>query len=125
KWQTEKNKSQPILSREIVLLDTKEGVTHMEQSKPPDHQIVQRFFEQGPDSISIYSDLSQVVNTGHEIVFQFYETIPGAPGPDGAIQTVRSRLRATITVSIAHAKNFANNLLMQTQIDALKVEPQK
>ncbi|MBU1743297.1 MAG: hypothetical protein KJ649_00135 [Proteobacteria bacterium] len=120
------NKSQLVLSREAVLLDTrKEGVTHMEQSKPPTPRAVQRLFERGPDSISFYSDFTQVINTGHEIVFQFYETIPGPPGPDGAIQTAISRLRSTITVSINLANNFANNLLKQTQIEVLKTEPPK
>ena len=97
----------------------------MEQNKSPEPQTIQRLFEQGPDLISFYSDFTQVVNTGHEIVFQFYETIPGTPGPGGAIQMVRSRLRSTITVSIALAKNLANNLLQQTQIGALKTEPPK
>jgi len=63
------------------------------------------------------------VNTGHEIVFQFYETIPGLPGPEGSIKTVRSRLRTTITVSTELAQNFANNLLKQ--IEQLKPEPPK
>jgi hypothetical protein len=97
----------------------------MEQTKPPEPQQLQRLFEQGPDLISFYSDFTQVINTGNEIIFQFYETIPGPPGPGGAIQTARSRLRATITVSMALAKNFANNLLKQTQIEALKTEPPK
>lgn len=74
---------------------------------------VQRFYEQGSDSVSFYSDLAQVINTGNEIVFQFYETIPGAPGPTGVIQSAKSRLRATITLSLQHAKNIANNVITQ------------
>jgi len=97
----------------------------MEQNKPLEPQIAQRIFEQGPDSTSFYSDFAQAINTGNEIVFQFYETIPGVPGTGGTIQMVRSRLRATITVSMALAKNFSNNLLLQTNIETLKKEPPK
>ena len=85
-------------------------------------QSAQRIFEQGPDSISFYCDLTQIINTGHEIVIQFYETIPGSPSVVGAIQSVRSRLRTTVTVSPAHAKNIGNNLLQQIQIETLKME---
>jgi hypothetical protein len=79
---------------------------------------IQRLFEQGPDSVSFYSDFTQAINTGHEMVFQFYETIPGPPGADGRMQSVRSRLRATITVSLSLATNFANNLLAQAKAAA-------
>jgi len=97
----------------------------MSETTPLKPQGVQRFFEQGPDAISFYSDLIQVVHTGNEIVLQLYETIPGAPGPNGLIQSVRTRLRATITTSAAHALNFANNLLKNLQSQALTTEPEK
>lgn len=97
----------------------------MAEASPLQAQAVQRFFEQGPDAVSFYSDLIQAVNTGHEIVFQFYETIPGAPGPNGLIQQVRTRLRASVTTSPVHATNFANNLLKQLQSQSLMAEPKK
>lgn len=92
---------------------------------PVKGQMIQRIFEQGPDSVSFYCDLTQVLNTGHEMVFQFYETIPGTPGPTGSIQSVRTRLRATITTSPAQAKNIANNLLAQISNAAAHPEAQK
>ena len=85
-------------------------------SKPK--QRANRVFEQGPDAISLYSDLAEVINTGHEVVIQFYETIPGPPeGPKGTVQVVKSHLRATITISKAHALNLGNLLLRQPEID--------
>lgn len=74
-----------------------------------------RIFEQPPDAISLYCDLAQVFATGNEIVLQFYETIPGPPGPDGSITGVRTRLRATITLSIRHAANIGEILRTRTQ----------
>lgn len=81
-----------------------------------DQKIVQelsRIFEQPPDFVSFYSDYALVLATGNELVLQFYETVPGPPGPDGKIMQVRTRLRATITVSEAHAKNLGNLLLKE------------
>src|SRR5271157_4190147 len=78
-------------------------------------QAAMRLFEQGPEAVSFYSDFSQIINTGSEIVFQFYETIPGPPGPNGLILNVRTRLRATIQFSSAHALNLANNILSQAK----------
>jgi hypothetical protein len=63
----------------------------------------QRVFEQPADAISFYSDLAQVIATPNEVLLQFYETIPGPPGPDGLVQTARTRLRATVMLSRAHA----------------------
>ncbi len=81
----------------------------------------QRLFEQGPDAVSFYSDLVQVLNTGSEVVFQFYETIPGPPtSPAGQITHVRTRLRATIQLSPGHALNIANNILGQMRVAANK-----
>ena len=76
---------------------------------------VQRIFEQPPDAISLYCDIAQVFRTPNEIVLQFYDTIPGPPGPDANITVVRTRLRATITVSIPHAANIAETLQTRTQ----------
>lgn len=81
---------------------------------------VSRIFEQVPDAISLYSDMAQVIGTGREVVLQFYETIPGAPGPDGKIQMVRTRLRATITLSIPHAATLGNLLIQHSQKSADK-----
>lgn len=73
---------------------------------------VTRVFEQPPDSVSFYSDFAQIIGTGHEIVMQFYETIPGPPlPPGGEITKVRTRLRVTVVVSAAHAANIGNLLL--------------
>jgi len=76
---------------------------------------IERVFEQPPDAISLYSDLAQVIRSAHEIVFQFYESIPGPPGPDGTMTLVRTRLRATITVSIPHAANIGDILRTRTE----------
>lgn len=73
---------------------------------------LERSFEQPPDAISCYSDFAQVIHTGNEILLQFYETIPGLPATGGSsISKVRSRLRATITISIAHAQNIGKLLI--------------
>jgi hypothetical protein len=76
---------------------------------------ISRLFEQPPDASSFYSDFGQVFNTGNEVVIQFYETIPGPPGPDAQIRNVRSRLRATVTVSISHARNIGKLLVEKTE----------
>jgi hypothetical protein len=86
---------------------------------------VTRIFEQPPDAISLYSDLTQILGTGHEVVLQFYETIPGTPGPGGQIQMVRSRLRATITVSMAHAANIGRLLIKHSGAESSQPEAAK
>ena len=77
---------------------------------------VNRLFEQPPDSVSFYCDLGQVFGTPNEVVMQFYETIPGPPGPSGQIQVVRSRLRATVTLSRQHAGNIGTSLLRHAAV---------
>ena len=77
-------------------------------------QQLTRVFEQPPDAISFYSDLAQVSNTGKEVLLQFYETIPGPPGPDGITQ-VTARLRATVIISLAHAANLEHLLSVQRE----------
>ena len=74
-----------------------------------------RVFEQPPDAISFYCDIGQVLATGNEVVVQFYETIPGPPDPDGKITRVRSRLRATVTLSLPHATNIGKHLVKKTK----------
>jgi len=76
---------------------------------------ISRFFEQPPDALSFYADFGQVFSTANEVVIQFYETIPGPPGPDGQIKNVRSRLRATVTLSIPHARNIGKLLVEKTE----------
>ena len=78
---------------------------------------VNRLFEQPEGAISFYSDHTQIVGTGNEVVVQFYETIPGPPGPGGRLQMVKTRLKATITLSSAHAKNIGNLLLKHGTLD--------
>jgi hypothetical protein len=95
----------------------------MEQEKSSKPTHINRIFEQPEGAISCYSDFAQVVGTGNEVVLQFYETIPGTPGPGGQIQMIRTRLRATISVSVAHAKNIGNLLIKQAGIPE-KPQPQ-
>ncbi len=90
----------------------------------PVGQQIMRLFEQGPEAVSFYSDFSQIINTGAELVFQFYETIPGPPGPTGIMMNVRTRLRATIQLSHAHATKLANNILAQIPQPAQSGEKQ-
>ncbi len=71
---------------------------------------IERIFEQSPDAISFYCDLGQVFATDNEVMLQLYETIPGAPEPGGKIEKVRTRLRATITLSHPHAIIIGNVL---------------
>jgi len=93
-----------------------------EQQSPIPLQI-NRIFEQPEGAISCYSDMAQVLGTGNEVVLQFYETIPGPPGPGGNIQMVRSRLRATITISLPHAANIGD-LLIKHGNKSVKPQPQ-
>lgn len=86
---------------------------------------VNRVFEQPADAISLYSDFAQIVGTGAEVMLQFYETIPGPPGPGGSVQIVRSRLRATITVSLPHAANIGRLLLQKIEKKSLQVPARK
>jgi len=71
----------------------------------------ERLFEQPHEAISFYSDYAQVIHTGPEVVVQFYETIPGNPVPLGQIPKVTTRLRATIMLSVPHAKNLGTLLM--------------
>ncbi len=82
-----------------------------------------RLFEQPPDAISFYSDLVQISNTGQEVLLQFYETIPGAPVPDG-MTPVRSRLRATVMMSLAHADTLERTLRRQREQSGVVQEAQ-
>lgn len=86
---------------------------------------ITRVFEQPPDAISLYSDFAQIVGTGHEVVLQFYETIPGAPGAGGEIQIVRTRLRATIIVSKPHAANIGNLLIKHSSVESSRPEAKR
>lgn len=76
---------------------------------------IERIFEQPADAISFYSDMGQIFSTGNEIIMQFYEAVPGPPGPGGAISKVRTRLRATITISFPHARNIGKLLLERSK----------
>lgn len=89
----------------------------MVQEQPNGSTQVTRIFEQPPDTLSMYSDFAQVLGTGNEVILQFYDTIPDIPGPDGRIQGVRSRLRATIVLSQAHALNIGKLLLQHAGQD--------
>ena len=82
-----------------------------------------RLFEQPPDAISFYSDLVQISNTGQEVLLQFYETIPGVPVPDG-MAPVRSRLRATVMMSLAHADTLERTLRRQREQSGVVQEAQ-
>lgn len=91
---------------------------HSETAKQAPMRVT-RVFEQPPDAISLYSDFAQVMGTGREVLLQFYETIPGVPGPKGAPEIVRSRLRATVTLSRAHAANIGKLLLKHSEAEPL------
>lgn len=83
----------------------------VEEKKTPEEIEVPRIYEQPTDAVSFYSDIGQILYTGNEVVLQFYETVPGPPESGGTIKNVRSRLRATVTVSTLHARNIAKLLL--------------
>ncbi|HZX13203.1 MAG TPA: hypothetical protein VFF49_02245 [Thermodesulfobacteriota bacterium] len=76
----------------------------------------ERFFEQLPDAISFFSDFAQIAHTGNEVVIQFYETIPGPPGPEGHITKVRTRLKATITIGLTHAQTIGKLLTEKAEV---------
>ena len=80
---------------------------------PPGAQI-ERYFEQSPTAISFYCDLTQVVSTDNEVILQLYETIPASPDREGKITKVVSRLKATVTFSPSHARNFGKVLVERT-----------
>jgi hypothetical protein len=94
-----------------------------EESKLSEGLQVSRVFEQPQDAVSFYSDFANVMGTGLEVMLQFYETIPGAPGPGGKIQMVRSRLRGTVTISKTHAANIGRLLLKHAAVQ--EEAPQK
>jgi hypothetical protein len=75
---------------------------------------IRRTFTQPDDAISAYGDYTQVSATAEEVVFQFYETIPGIPGEDAHIRGANSRLRATVMMS-----RDAAGRLVQVVVDAL------
>ena len=79
-------------------------------SPHPQGMQVTRTFEQPQDAVTAYADFAQILGTGSEVILQFYETIPDVPGPTGQIQSVRSRLRATVIVSPGHARSIASLL---------------
>ncbi len=85
----------------------------MAPEQQPGETQVSRIYEQPPDAISCYAEVAQIMGTAHEVILPFYETIPGSPGPGGQIQMVRSRLRATVIVSKAHAVNIGRLLLQR------------
>ncbi len=76
---------------------------------------IPRIYEQPDNAISLYSEMAQIIGTGNEIVIQFYESIPGPPDKEGKITKVTSRLRATVTISKAHAKNVGKLLLEEVK----------
>jgi len=71
---------------------------------------VERPYEQPPDAVSCYADMTQMVRTSNEVIMQFYEAIPGVPkGPAGP-EVVRMILRATITLNVDHARRIVHGL---------------
>lgn len=94
----------------------------MVQEQPGGSLQVSRLFEQPPDALSTYSDFAQVMGTGNEVILQFYDTVPDVPGPDGQIQSVRTRLRATVVLSKALAINIGRLLLQHAGADEVPPE---
>lgn len=79
---------------------------------------ITREYVQPDDAISFFAEQGQVFRTGNEIILQLYETIPGPPaGKGGVIEKVRTRLRATVTLSPAHARNLAELILKRATQD--------
>ena len=97
----------------------------VEESRPGTGQASQisRIFEQPPDATSLYSDFAQVIGTENEITLQFYETIPGAPGPGGQVQMVRTRLRVNVVISKAHALNIGQLLITNAAAKPTPAQP--
>lgn len=95
--------------------EREEKMPKEKQKKKEALATMERVFEQPPDSISFYCEMGQVFATENEIVLQFYETIPGSPNPEGKITKVRTRLRATVTLSIPHAVNIGKTLVQKTK----------
>jgi len=60
--------------------------------------------------------MTQILSTGNEIILQFYETIPGPPGPEGQITQVRTRLKATITIGLTHAQTIGKLLTEKGEV---------
>jgi hypothetical protein len=87
----------------------------MDTEKKESTELIERYFEQPPNAVSFYCDFGQVLSTGHEVVIQLYETIPSPPGRDGKITKVITRLRATVTLSIPHARNVGKLLVEKTK----------
>ena len=79
--------------------------------KIPEVIQIQRIYEQPSDLVSFYCDMTQIISTGNEIIMQFYEAIPGPPGPEGKITHMRNRLRSTVTISFPHARNIGKLLV--------------
>ena len=77
-----------------------------------------RVMEQPPDAISLYSDYAQILGTGHEVILQFYETIPKPPNVEGKTVEVTTRLRATVVLSPSHALKVGQLLLKQLEASA-------
>lgn len=87
------------------------GVPSQPEAGQPAVASINRVFEQPPDAVSFFAEYAQILGTGQEVTLQFYENIPGPPGPGGKVQVVRSRLRATVVVSLQHAANIGRLLV--------------
>lgn len=86
-----------------------------EKKETPKEKQIQRIFEQPPDAISFYCEMGQVIGTKNEIILQFYDSIPGPPGPSGLPMNLRTRLRATIILSHPHARNIGKLLMEKVE----------
>lgn len=86
-----------------------------EAKQPPKEQQIPRIFEQPPDAISFYCEMGQVIGTKNEIIVQFYDSIPGPPDSSGRPMNLRTRLRATITLSPPHARNIGKSLMEKVE----------
>jgi len=78
---------------------------------------IERTFEQPSDAISFYCDFAQVIATENEVVLQLYETILGVPDPGGKITKAVSRLRASVTFSVAHAQTVGKVFVERTKVE--------
>ena len=88
----------------------------MEQSKKEGSISIKRVFGVSQNAVSFYSEHAQIMNTGNEVMIQFYEMIPSPPPITGAIAEASTNLRATITVSFNHARQIGELLLKHIDI---------
>jgi hypothetical protein len=85
------------------------------ESLTPVTQPAERIFEQPPDAVTCYADVTTLVVTESEVILQFYEPVPSPPAAGSRAPSIRSRLRATVILNKDHARRLSNNLVQGTR----------